>query len=445
MNIYRFFSLLGVVAVLSWVFPAAAIDVVEVKNDDGITAYLTEDHTNPIIAVSFMFRGGATLDPDDKLGLSYMVSGLLDEGAGDLDSFAFQSELEDKAIQLRFDANMESFSGSLTTITANADDAFRLLALALSSPRFDDEPVERIRRQIQVSLARDAESPQRIASKTLFETLFPDHPYGRPTRGTPETIQAITKNDLGAFIANRFAKDRLLVGVVGDITPEQLAARLDQVFGFLPDSLGQDWQAPVTTPTNAGTVVVDKAVPQSTVFFAHGGLARTDPDWYAAVIADYILGGGSFASRLMDEVREKRGLAYGVSTNLVPYDSSPLVLASVGTRNDAVAESIGVIRDEWEKFQADGPTAEELESAKLYLTGAWPLRFTSSGRIANILVAVQRDSLGLDYLDRRNDYIEAVTLDDVRRVAAELYKPDELTVVVVGQPVGLDESEERGG
>jgi len=425
--------------------PAQAIDVVEVKSKSGVTAYLSEDHTNPIIAVSFQFRGGANLDPDDKLGLSYMVSGLLDEGAGSLDSFAFQSELEDKAIRLRFDANMESFSGSLTTITDNAEDAFRLLTLALSAPRFDEEPVERIRRQIQVSLAREAESPQRIASKTLFQTLFPSHPYGRPTRGTPETIKALTKKDLRAFIGERFSKDRLLIGVVGDITTAQLEKRLEQVFGHLPLTLNSAWQAPATEPAYSDTLIVDKAVPQSTVYLAHGGISRKDPDWYAAVIADYILGGGSFASRLMDEVREKRGLAYGVSTNLVPYESSPLVLASVGTRNDAVAESISVIRNEWTKFQAKGPTIEELKDAKLYLTGAWPLRFTSSGRIANILVAVQRDNLGLGYLDQRNDYIEAVSLDDVRRVAASLYKPDQLTVVVVGQPEGLSELEESGG
>ena len=438
-------ALLGVVAILiGFANSVHAIDVVEVNTDDGLTAYLSEDHTNPIVSLSFQFRGGATLDPDDKLGLSYMVSGLLDEGAGELDSFAFQSRLEDLAIQLRFDANMESFSGSLTTVTTNADEAFELLTLALAAPRFDEEPVERIRRQIQVSLAREAESPQRIASKTLFETLFPEHPYGRPTRGTPDSIQSITQNDLKAFIDSRFAKDRLLIGAVGDITPEELEARLDQVFGTLPETLSQDWRTPETTPRYAGTVVVDKAVPQSTVFLAHSGLSRTDPDWYAAVIADYILGGGSFASRLMNEVREKRGLAYGVSTNLAPYDSSPLVLASVGTRNDAVAESIAVIRDEWGKFQASGPTADELEGAKMYLTGAWPLRFTSSQRIANILVAIQRDNLGLDYLDRRNDYIGAVTLEDVRRVAAGLYRPEDLTVVVVGQPQGLDGSAEGG-
>ena len=429
-----------VAAVIALSLPALAIDVVEVKGKDGLSAYLVEDHTNPIIAFSFQFRGGSSIDPDDKLGLSNMVSGLMDEGAGDLDSFAFQSQLEDLAIQLGFDANMDSFSGSLTTVTANADDAFRLLTLALSSPRFDDEPVERIRRQIQVSLARESESPQRIASKTLFENIFPDHPYGRPSRGTPETIQTITQADLAAYRGERFAKDRLIVGVTGDITPRQLRARLDQVFGHLPQTVATEWRVPETIPVYAGTVVVEKAVPQSTVFLAHSGLTRTDPDWYAALIADYILGGGSFASRLMDEVREKRGLAYGVRTNLLPYDSAPLVLASVGTRNDSVAESIAVIRAEWEKFQASGPTADELEGAKLYLTGAWPLRFNSSGRIANILVAVQRDNLGLDYLDRRNGYIESVTLDDIQRVAASLYKPDELTVVVVGQPVGLGEN-----
>ena len=424
-------------AIVALTAMAQAIEVQEVKTRSGITAYLAEDHTNPIIAVSFSFRGGAAIDPEDKLGLSYMVSGLLDEGAGDLDSLAFQSKLADLAIRLGFDSSRDAFSGSLTTITANADEAFELLTLALTKPRFDEEPVERIRRQILVSLARDAENPSTVASQALFASIFPDHPYGRPTEGTPETIQSLTRDDLAAYAAARFAKDRLIIGVSGDITPRQLRRRLDQVFGHLPDTVPTDWKAPDTEVVHAGTIVVDKAVPQSTVYMAQPGLLRTDPDWYAALIADYILGGGSFASRLMDEVREKRGLAYGVGTNLVPFESGPLILASVGTRNDAVAESISVIQDEWRKFQAEGPTEQEVDDAKMYMTGSWPLRFTSTDRVADILVAVQRDDLGLDFLDRRNDYIDAVTLDDVRRVAAELYQPNALTVVVVGQPDGV--------
>lgn len=424
----------------AFVNPAVAIDVEEVKTRDGITAYLAQDDSNPIIAFSFEFRGGSSIDPDDKLGLSSMVAGLLDEGSGDLDSFAFQSKLQDLAIKLSFSAGTDSFSGSLTTIKANADEAFALMAQALSAPRFDDEPVERIRRQILVSLARSAESPGRIVRDKMFAEIFPDHPYGRPSDGTPETIQAITKDDLADYTAERFAKDRLFVGVAGDISPRQLRKRLNQVFGHLPDTVATEWRVPDTTVAHVGTVVVDKAVPQSTVYMAQPGLSRKDPDWYTALVADYILGGGSFASRLMDEVREKRGLAYGVNTSLVPYESAPFMIASVGTRNESVAESIAVIKDEWRKFQAEGPTADELEGAKMYMTGSWPLRFTSSGRIASTLVAVQRDDLGLDYLDRRNDYIESITLDDVRRVAASLYKPDELSVIVVGQPVGVESS-----
>ncbi|MBT4738931.1 MAG: insulinase family protein [Rhodospirillaceae bacterium] len=436
----RFIAAGALVGALVFSMAVSAIDVQEVKTRDGITAYLAQDDSNPIIAFSFEFRGGSSIDPADKLGLSAMAAGLLDEGAGDLDSFAFQSTLQDKAIRLSFSANTDSFSGSVTTIKANADEAFRLMALALSAPRFDEEPVERIRRQILVSLARSAENPGRIARDTMFAEIFPDHPYGRPSNGTPETIQSITADDLASYTAQRFAKDRLIVGVAGDITPRQLRRRLDEVFVHLPDAIDTEWRVPDTAVTYVGTVVVDKAVPQSTVYMAQPGLARTDPDWYTALVADYILGGGSFASRLMDEVREKRGLAYGVNTSLVPYESAPFMIASVGTRNESVAESIAVIRDEWRKFQADGPTADELEGAKLYITGSWPLRFTSSGRIASTLVAVQRDDLGLDFLDRRNDYIDSITLEDVRRVAGSLYKPDELSVIVVGQPVGVENS-----
>jgi zinc protease len=268
-----------------------------------------------------------------------------------------------------------------------------------------------------------------------MEAVFAGHPYAREDDGTPETVAAITVADMQAWVKSRFARDRLLVAASGDITPAELGRVMDMLFGTLPKTTGLEVQLPAVAPPAQGQAIrVEKNLPQSVVYMAQRGLLRKDPDWYTATVLDYIFGGGSFASRLMTEVREKRGLAYSVSTSLVPYEAGALMFGSVGTRADQADTSIALIRDEWKKMRTEGPTQKEVDEAKQYLTGAWPLRFTSTGSIAEILLAVQRDNLGIDFIDKRNSLIEAVTLQDARRVAARLYDPDGLTVVTVGPP-----------
>ncbi|MEE8203368.1 MAG: pitrilysin family protein [Alphaproteobacteria bacterium] len=416
---------------------AAATKVVRVVSPGGIEAWLVEEHAIPILSLSIAFRGGASLEAVGKGGLANMVSGLLDEGAGDIDSQAFQAQLEDLSIHLGFDAGLDSFSGNLKTLSARTDTAFEMLRLALTAPRFDAEPVERIRRQIQVSLVRRATDPDHIVRRTWFDAAFPDHPYGRPVEGTAESVAAITADDLRAFVRAQIARDRMVIGVVGDITPERLAALLDSTFGALPET-GAPLDVLATEPAAPGSLtVVERDFPQSVVVFGHKGIARDDPDYYVAYALNHILGSGGFTSRLTREVREKRGLAYGVYSYLAPLDHAPLFMGRVATANARVAESIDIIRTEIARLRDDGVTAEELADTKTYLTGSFPLRLDTNDKIAGLLVGIQLEDLGIDYLDRRNDYIEAITLDDVNRVAKTLLRPDELEVVVVGKPEGL--------
>ncbi len=417
---------------------AVAIDVQRVVSPGGIEAWLIEDNSNPIIALQVVFAGGAAGDPNGKAGVARMAAATLDEGAGELDSQAFQKELADLSIQLGFRAGLDSFSGSLTTLTRNRDRAFDLLRLSLTEPRFDAEPVERIRQQLIVRAQRNAVDPDAIAWSTLMATLYPEHPYGRQRDGTSETLAAVETSDLQTFTAERLARDNLYVGVAGDISPEELGPLLDSTFGALPAEAAPLDLPEIDPSADGGTVVIDQEVPQSVVALGQSGLQRADPDYYTAYAVNYILGGGGFASRLYEEVREKRGLAYGVYSYLQPLDRSALVLSGVATANARVAESLEIIRAEWARMAADGPTAEELTNAKTYLTGSFPLRFDSTGSLADILAGMQFESLGIDYLDRRNNYIEAITLEDAKRVAATLYKPEELTAVVVGQPENVE-------
>ncbi len=431
---------LPAVALVVLLLPARAdaIEVQRVVSDAGIEAWLVEDRSLPILALEAIFRdAGAVTDPEGKAGRAYMVGGLLNEGAGDMDALTFQRRLEDLAVHMGFDAGRDSFQVSLKTLTENRDEAFRLLRLALTEPRFDAQPVERVRSQIQAGLARDLQDPRTIAWRAWFETQFPDHPYGTPVKGTPESVAALTADDLRAFVTERLARGNLILGVVGDIDAAALKALLDETFGALPTRPAPLDIAEAGPAAPAAVTVREFPVPQSTVVFGHRGLSRDDPDFYAAMVVNYVLGGGGFTSRLMEEVREKRGLAYGIGTSLRPLDHAPLMLGSVATRNDRVGETIDILRQEWARMREQGPTPEELTAATTYLVGSFPLELTSTSAIAGMLTAIQRHGLGIDYIDRRASYIEAVTADDARRVAERLLRPEHLAAVVVGEPSGL--------
>ncbi len=415
---------------------AQGTQIERVVSAGGIEAWLAEDHSLPVISLSLLLRGGAALDPAGKEGLAVMTAGLLDEGAGDLDSGAFQQRLADLAITLRFNASLDTFEGTLRTLSENRDQAFSLLRMALNAPRFDDEPVTRIRNQILTGLAMTESDPGEIADKVWSRAAFPDHPYGRPSEGTKAGVAAITTDDLRGFVERRLGRDRLIIGVAGDITADELSPLLDSVFGSLPERAAP-FDLPQAQVAGGGVIVVEEDIPQSTVRFGENGIKRDDPDYFAARLLNYTLGGGGFSSRLTEEVREKRGLAYSVYSYLQPMAQGGLVSGGVGTDNARVAESLDLIREEWRRMADDGVSADELRDAKTYLTGSFPLRLSSTGRIASMLTTLQYLDLSIDYLDRREELIHSVTLDDTRRVAERLLHADDLLVVVVGKPEGV--------
>ncbi len=416
---------------------ANALPIEKVTSPGGIEAWLVEDHKNPIIAFDYSFAAGAATDPAGKEGLATMVSGLLDEGAGDLDSQAFQGRLEDLAVGLTFSADADTFGGRLKTLTDNRDEAFRLLHLALAKPRFDADAVDRVRGQMQVALQQEEQDPQALAGRAFSAALFPGHPYGRAN--TEASIKAISDNDLRGWVGGHLSRDRLVVSVVGDITPAQLAGLLDQTFADLPAKAELAQVAEAQVPAKGSLKIIRRQVPQSVVNFGEAGIKRDDPDWYSAYVMNYILGGGSFSSRLMTEVRVKRGLAYGAYTSLEPYEHGGIVAGEVATRNDKVAESLKVVKEELRKMGGSDVAAPELASAKTYLNGAFPLQMDSTTAIAALLSVVQRDHLGIDYFDRRSTLIDKVSAADVKRVAGKLLDPDKLTVVIVGDPKGMDQ------
>jgi zinc protease len=409
---------------------ASATTVQRVTSPGGIEAWLVEEHAVPMIAVDFSFDGGSSEDPAGREGLADLLSSLLDEGAGDLPSQAYQTRLEDLSIELSFADRRDRFDGEMKTLSIHRDAAFDLLALALGRPRFDDEAIARMRAQAAAGLRRAAKNPDAIASRTLAAALFPGHPYGRAPEGDEDSLARITRADLVEAHRRLFVRRGLKVAVVGDIDAKTLAPLLDRLFAGLPETGARATIAEVV-PVAGARVRVEAAIPQAVVRFAVPGPKRDDPDFMAAYVMNHILGGGSFSSWLYREVREKRGLAYSVTTGLAPLVHAGVFLGAVGTRADAVEETLSVIRTETARMRDEGPSEAELAAAKAFLIGSYPLRFDTSDKIAASLLAIQIDGLGIDWIDRRNAAIEAVSLADVRRVAKRLLSV-EPTVVTVG-------------
>ncbi len=409
--------------------------VEEVVSPGGRRAYLVTERSVPFLTMELCFRGGAAYDPPDRAGLAKMCAGLLDEGAGPYDSQAFRRELEDNAIRLSCDADQDRISVHLKTLTATREHAFELLRLALTEPRFDAEPVERIRSQIQAELRRRASDPNYVAARAWFARAFDGHGYGRPVLGTAETVARIGRDELAAVARERLARRDLAIGVAGDIGPEELAALLDRALGALPERAQLPEVEPVA-PAVGDTIVVPMPIPQSVVTFGRSGLHTGDPDYPAATIANYVLGGGGFSSRLMEEVREKRGLAYSVYSSLQDASAAPLWLGAVATSNERVAQSLELVRAEVARLATGELEPGELEDAKTYLTGSFPLRLSTNDQLAKVLVTMMVHGLGRDYLERRNALVEAVGPEDVRRVCRRLYA-GELLVAVAGRPEGL--------
>jgi zinc protease len=416
--------------------PAHATDIQRVVSPGGIELWLVRDPTVPLIAIDFGFDGGSTQDPAGKAGTADMMVSLLDEGAGDVDGKTYQERLERSAIELQFQAGRDRIRGTLRTLKENQAEAFELLRLAVTAPRFEPAAVERIRSQLISRLQRQSTSPNDIGSRAWWGAAFPNHPYAQPSGGTLESVPQISIADLKDYQRRNLARDTLKIGVVGDIDAETAGRLIDSTFGALP-AKGDLKPVPNVVPQGNGrTIVSELNVPQAVVTFGGAGVARNDPDFMAAYIMNHILGGGSFSSRLYREVREKRGLAYGVFTSLIWLDHSAILLGGTATRADATKETIDVIEAEVRLMAKDGPTQEELDKAKTYLKGSFALGLDTSTKIAAQLVNMQFDNLGIDYINRRSAMIDAVTLADTKRAAKRLLDPGMLTVVV-GRPIGV--------
>ncbi len=414
---------------------SAAAKIQRVISPGGIEAWFVQDATVPLIAMQFAFTGGSSQDPDGKAGTANLASDTLDEGAGDFDSKTYHERLERRAIQMNFSVSRDYFRGSLRMLKENRDEAFDLLRLALTSPRFDAEPLERVRAQTLSGLRRESTSPVSIANDRFWAIAYEGHPYARPVNGTLESVPKIEAADLKDYVRRVLAKDNLKIAVVGDVDAETVGKLLDQTFGALPAKSELTPVAKVDFARTPQKFFIPLDVPQTSILFGGAGIARNDADFMAAYIVNHIIGGGSLSSRLYHEVREKRGLAYSVSSSLIWMNYSSLFFGSTATRADKATETLDTINTELKRLADEGPTQQELDEAKSYLKGSQMLALDSSAKFAGALVQYQLDNLGIDYIERRSAIIDAVTLNDAKRVARRIWGNGVLSVSVGRAPV----------
>ncbi len=429
------------IAAMFFALPAVAeIKIQQITSPGGIKAWLVEEHGIPFTALEIRFLGGTSLDRPGKRGEVNLMTALIEEGAGDLDSQGFATARDGLAAAFHFRSDLDGVGVSAQFLTENRDEAIDLLHLALTEPRFDLDAVERVRVQILAGLASDAKDPDAIGGNILRARAYGDHPYGTTGDGTEASVAALTRDDMVAAFDGVIARDRIFVAAAGDISAADLGVMLDKLLGDLPTT-GAAQPGQVAVMTKGGLVQQSFPGPQSTISFYQGGIKFDDPDYFAASVLNEILGGNGFSSRLMDQVREQRGLTYGIGTGLAAYDHAEMWSGQLATANDKAAEAIQVIRDVWADMASNGVTQKELDDTKTYMTGAYPLRFDGNGTIASILVGMQILGLPVDYPAKRNARVSAVTMEDVKRVSARLLTPENLFFVVVGDAVGLTPTE----
>ncbi|MFG3594308.1 M16 family metallopeptidase [Bradyrhizobium sp. RDI18] len=418
----------------------AATKIQRLISPGGIEAWFVQEATVPLIAMKYAFGGGASQDPAEKPGVGHLVASLLAEGSDDLDSKSFHERLDRRAIELSFDSSRDQFRGSLRMLKDNRDEAFDLLRMALTSPRFDAADVERIRTAVLAKLRRDSTNPSTLADRKFFEVAFNDHPYGRQAGGTVESVPKIDVADLKDYVRRVIAKDTLKIAVVGDVDPESLGKLLDKTFGSLPAKAQLTEVPDVVAAKPPQRVYVPLDVPQSVVTFGGPGVRRSGPDFMAAYVVNQILGGAGLSSRLFREIREKRGLAYSVRETLLWMDHSALFVGNTGTRADRAGETVEEIEKQVRRMAEEGPTQQELDNAKSYLKGSQMLALDTSSKLAQALLQYQIDKLPIDYIEKHCALVDAVTLEDARKAAQRLWGQGLLTVIVGRSPLAAARS-----
>lgn len=397
-------------------------DVKEIEYDE-MSAYFLEEHSTPIISISFIFKNsGAANEAPSRQGLTAILAEMLLHGAGKYDSRTFTDLSEEYGIKIDFSSESDDFGGYLIMPSANKAVGSELLKLIFTAPHFDEDYLSVTKKQMQTMLALRKEKPSAQLNDKFNEIIFAGHPYARPAGGTVKSIEAVSADDLRLYMQKYLTRDVLVIGIAGDINQDEAEKLLHDIFAVLPEA-GEHRELPKLELEFKGkSYDIIRDYPQALSRFAVSGTYRQSLDFYPLYIANQIFGGSGLSSRLSAHVREKEGLTYGIYTYLTIRDAVALVEGSFSSTPENFTQAKEILLREWHKMAAEGVSQEELHKAKEAMLASNNLRFASIDGIADILVAMQRENLGIDFLQKRNDYVRAVTLEEVNAAAAKYFR-----------------------
>lgn len=428
-------AVMGFAALLLTAGPSAAADIAPTKfaTTNGITVLVLEQHFLPIVEIHALIKAGSAQDPPEKAGLANLVASLLDEGTTTRTSKQLAAQIDFIGGTLEAKASEDFTTASARVLKKDVDLGFTLLADMLQRPAFHKQEFDRIRTQLLGEMTSDNDDPGHIAMKTFNQLVFHGHPYRWPVNGTEETLNKITLGDVQTFYGREYSPSQVILTIVGDITLEQAAALVQTHFGSWKKVAAAARNPKKPSPLERKTVqLIEKDLTQSTIVLGHGGLARAHPDFYSVTVMNYILGAGGFSSRLMDSIRDKQGLAYGIMSHFDARLMPGSFWVNLQTKTETTNQAITGVLAEIKSIRDTPVTDQELAEAKSFLIGSFPLRFDSTAKLAQVLAQVEFYGLGFEYFSEYPNWIARVTKEDVQRVAKQYLDPKRYALVVVG-------------
>ncbi|TLY27377.1 MAG: insulinase family protein [Nitrospirae bacterium] len=428
-------SLFLTATLLSSVRAAQAADINPVRfvTPNGMTVLVLEQHWLPIVQVHALIKAGAAQDPPEEAGLANLVASLLDEGTTTRTAKQLAEQIEFVGGTLTTKAEEDFTTASALVLKKDTELGFELLADILLHPTFPEQEVKRVRSQILGEMQSEKDDPGLVATKAFHQLVFDGHPYRWPVNGTEETVPKITQADIQNFFSHEYLPNQTILAIVGDIPVEQARALVAKQFGSW--KRGTPPSRTVAKPAQIDKPVVrliEKDLTQATIVLGHLGISRTNPDFYAVSVMNHILGAGGFSSRLMDSIRDRQGLVYGVGSHFEPNLMPGAFMVNLQTRNETANQAISGVLTELKSIRETPVTDQELADAKAYLIGSFPLRLDTTAKLAQVLSLVELYGLGLDYFSQYLRWIEKVTKEDVLRVAKQYLHPNRYALVVVG-------------
>jgi len=428
-------ALLGLVFVCFLSFPNGSEALMRPQRsvlDNGLTLLTSEQRGLPMVSIELLIPAGARYDSPPGRGLANLTARLLTHGTQRRSALQISDALDFVGANLSTSCGMDLAGVSLTILKKDLAKGLELLAEILTAATFPDEEIDRQKQSVIASIKAKKESPGTIAEERFLAALYPDSPFGRPVEGSEESVQAIPRAALSEFYERHYRPNRSILSAVGDISHQEMREALDHALHLW--NKGYPLQDAVVSSANgsAQMIRVNKELTQANIILGHRGVGREHPDFYAIQVMNYILGGGGFSSRAMDSIRNEHGLAYSVYSYFDADKGRGTFQFVMQTKNETAQEAIRIAKEEIRRIRENPVSERELNDAKNYLTGSFPLRLDTNRKVASFLAQVEFFDLGLDYPDRYPNMIRKVTSADVLRVAREYLHPERLITVVVG-------------